>query len=83
MTVDEHRQVRGRVPHDGMMWHTVVSVEDGIVETGCGRTYRVSEVEISEIGERPTRLSGSQICYSCTRSSAPRPDTAETREGSA
>lgn len=70
MSVDK-RQVRGRTV-DGLKWHAVHSFEPDRdrVETCCGEIYRISEIEISEIGEQPRGLSGTTICYRCASSHA-------------
>jgi len=82
MTADEKRQVRGRVPFDGLKWHSIHKYDDesGIVETCCGETYRISEALISEIGERPSGLSGNSICYNCTSSHAKPQETVDSEE---
>jgi hypothetical protein len=67
MTVEDHRQVRGKVPHDGQLWHQVKSIDNGKVETACGETFQLNDpnVRLSEKGERPNNYSGNTMCYGC------------------
>jgi hypothetical protein len=84
MTADEHRQVFGPTPFDGFRWHQIHRLDQDaeIVETCCGDSYDLDdpEIRVSEIGERPSNLSGNSICYGCTKSTAA-PAESERQEG--
>lgn len=57
---------------DGSLWHSVARVEEGVIDTivcECGLRVRWTDADLIIFhGDDRPAISGSEICYLCTRS---------------